>query len=149
MNSPQRELTLGAASTAVAPLESAPANSASGEAENATKLAELEEALDRLQGSERGIASSVCQQSHALVKRLLEEVRLPEGNRRLGEASLTLYHTGASCAARAGDCRLAWQIFSEGFPRESLVNLREESQRMTYMKMAFGSMIPRCKGQAP
>jgi hypothetical protein len=91
----------------------------------------------------------VCQESYTVAKRLLGEVRLPEGDERLREAPLTLYHAGASCAARAGDCGLAWRIFVDGFPKESLANLKEESQRLAYVRLAFGSMVPGCKGKAP
>ena len=131
---------------------SAPAGSGEGtpaEAENAARLAELEGALGRLQGGGKATEGAVCQESYTVAKRLLGEVRLPEGDERLREAPLTLYHAGVSCAARAGDCGLAWRIFVDGFPKESLANLKEESQRLAYVRLSFGSMVLGCKGKAP
>jgi hypothetical protein len=129
----------------------APAGSDPGapDTENTARLAELEGALERLQGGGKVTEGAVCQESYTTAKRLLGEVRLPEGEERLREAPLTLYHAGASCAARAGDCGLAWRIFVDGFPKESLANLREESQRSAYVRLSFGSTVPGCKGKAP
>lgn len=146
------------ASSAEAPAGSTPATAAPGAAPAASSAAgdgaaengeRLEQLASALQALQKGSDGAACKASHEAAVRLLGATRVPEGDPRFQGASAGLYQAGASCAARAGDCATAWQIFLGGYPRESLANVKEEEQRKASIKLSFGSMNPGCKGKAP
>jgi hypothetical protein len=139
-----------AASTpAPASSSAAPAASSSGGGEAAQSSERLEQLAGALQALQKGGDGAACKASYEAASRLLAATRVPEGDPRFQGASPGLYQAGASCAARAGDCATAWQIFLGGYPKESLANVKEEEQRKGSIKLSFGSMNPGCKGKAP
>jgi hypothetical protein len=142
------EAPAGSTPATAAP-SAAPAASSSagnGAAENGERLEQL---ADALRGLQKGGDGAACKASYEAAARLLGATRMPEGDPRFQGASAGLYQMGASCAARAGDCAIAWQIFLGGYPKESLANVKEEEHRRASIKLSFGSMNPGCRGKAP
>ncbi len=121
-----------------APVDSAA--SAPDPREQDTRKTTLLEAWRALQeGGSRKVEGGACLQGFETVTRLLPQVPLPEG-----EAPVGLYRVAARCAERAGDCKLAWSMYRDGYPREVLGNLREEKQAEAIL-FSFGSLFPGCK----
>lgn len=108
---------------------------------------QLGEAIKGLQeGATIKKDSGACQRGYETAKRLLSGA-LAADQESLN-AGLSLHRLGAQCAAFAGDCAAAWSLFQDGYPKESLANVKDEAQRTTYLQMSFGTEIPRCKAKA-
>ena len=58
-----------------------------------------------------------------------------------------LFHTAASCHARAGDCKGALRIYRELFPASGLSSIADAAQRDKIVRDSFESSIERCKGK--
>lgn len=114
--------------------------------EKDTYKIQLQEAIHILQEREKKDVM-LCRNSYKTALQLWKDhPNLSSGTER---ERLNLHRLGANCAAYLGDCRLAWEIYLDGYPIESLANVREEPQHTTYLRMSFGSEVPKCKGKAP
>lgn len=58
-----------------------------------------------------------------------------------------LFHTGAMCFARAGDCRAAYAHYRGYFPREGLDAIQDPAQRESIVRSSFDSSITLCTGK--
>jgi hypothetical protein len=58
-----------------------------------------------------------------------------------------LFHTAASCFAKAGDCRSALSVYTELFPAAGLSAIPDPAQREKIVRESFDSSIVRCKGK--
>lgn len=87
-----------------------------------------------------------CLDNIAKVRRLGPRVqpRDPEDSQVRG-GQQALFHTGAACLARAGDCGAAWRVYWDNFPAGSLDSVPEAAQRRTIVEESFRSSIERCK----
>jgi hypothetical protein len=56
-----------------------------------------------------------------------------------------LFHTGAMCFARAGDCKAAYAHYRRYFPREGLDAIADPGTRESVVRDAFDSSIALCK----
>lgn len=136
-----------AASSATLPASSSPALPPEDTALSTSK-AQFNDALKKLQeGASAKKEGTECQQSYEAARKLLDSEEL-SADQESASAGLTLHRLGANCAAFSENCPMAWKIFHEGYPKESLANIKEESQRTTFLQMSFGSEVPRCKGKA-
>ena len=54
-----------------------------------------------------------------------------------------LFHTGAACLARAGDCKAAFVVYRDEFP--SPMGQLSEKDRRSVIEKSFRSSIERCK----
>ena len=57
------------------------------------------------------------------------------------------YHTAASCLARAGDCRGAWEAFQVRFPADVLKTVTDPAVRANIIETSFDSVVQKCKGK--
>lgn len=91
-----------------------------------------------------------CQQAYDTAERL-STVVMPkdDDDTRVKYIDRTLYHQGAACMARAGDCNAAWKLYADGFPQESLKSVKDEKVKQKILKSTFESMIQSCKGKVP
>jgi hypothetical protein len=56
-----------------------------------------------------------------------------------------LFHTGAMCFARAGDCKAAYDHYRRFFPREGLDAIQDPGTRESIVRDSFDSSIALCK----
>jgi len=91
-----------------------------------------------------------CQDRIELVKQLGPKVqpRDPEDTQVTG-GQQALFHTGAMCLARAGDCKAAYQRYQELFPGHGLDQIKDPAMRRKVIKDAFDSGIVLCEGKVP
>ena len=117
------------------------ASSAPAEPAQEERRARLQESLRALQeGGVNRKDGAFCKQHYEAARGLAgASTGEPEASARLA-----LHGAGARCAERAGDCKLAWWIFLDSYPTETLANLKE-AHREQAIRMAFGSLIPSCK----
>ncbi|MEZ4384879.1 MAG: hypothetical protein R3A79_26345 [Nannocystaceae bacterium] len=71
-----------------------------------------------------------------------------EDDRQIADLDRSLYHTAASCFAKAGDCDQAWKTFDKAYPADILANVKDPAQKDQIMKSNFDSMVSKCKGKA-
>jgi hypothetical protein len=91
-----------------------------------------------------------CQSAYDTAKRLSKVVKpKDDDDTRLKDLDKTLYHQGAACMAKAGDCQGAWKIFVDGYPADSLKNVKDQKTKDTILKSTFGSLVSQCKDKAP
>lgn len=88
---------------------------------------------------------SDCAANVKLVKELLPRVP-PNGpdDSQINSSPKALFHTGAACLARAGDCKAAFAVYSDEFPSAGLDKLPDRERRAVIEK-SFRSGIERCK----
>lgn len=91
-----------------------------------------------------------CQQRIDLVKELGPKVkpRGPEDTQVTG-GQQALFHTGAMCLARAGDCAAAYRTYRELFPGHGLDQIQDPAMRTQVIKDAFDSGVVLCEGKVP
>lgn len=92
-----------------------------------------------------GRSAKSCRDNIALVQRLAPRVkpRDPEDSMVSGGPK-ALFHTGAACLARAGECADAWRTYRENFP-SPLDAVQDPAQRRVIVEESFRSSIERCK----
>lgn len=88
---------------------------------------------------------SDCAANVELVKRLLPKVP-PNGpdDSQVNSAPKALFHTAAACLARAGDCKAAFRVYRDEFPKTGMDKLSEKD-RSSMIEKSFRSGIERCK----
>jgi hypothetical protein len=92
--------------------------------------------------------TAFCQKAYDTAKRLSTVVKpKDDDDTRLKDLDRTLYHQGASCMAKAGDCANAWKVFVDGYPKGSLERVTDPKQKETIMKSTFETLISSCKGK--
>ncbi len=89
--------------------------------------------------------ASDCQTNIALVKELAPKVppRDPDDGQVRGGPT-ALFHTGAACLARAGDCDAAFRCYSENYPA-AIQAIKDPTVRRQTIEDGFRSSIERCK----
>lgn len=87
-----------------------------------------------------------CEANVQLIRKLAPKVSArDEEDSAVTALPKSLYHLGASCHARAGDCQAAWRTFRENYPKEVLAKVTSD-MRDTIMRSNFDSLVQRCKG---
>ncbi len=87
-----------------------------------------------------------CEQNIAKVRKLSKQVKPRNPDDQTAENwRKSLFHMGASCYARAGNCTAAWKVFKAEYPKAKLSKLKPD-MRQKIMKQAFSAMVKRCKG---
>lgn len=91
-----------------------------------------------------------CQTRIDLVKVLGPKVkpRGPEDTQVTG-GQQALFHTGAMCLARAGDCQAAYRTYQDLFPGHGLDQIKDPAMRKQVIKDAFDSGVVLCEGKVP
>lgn len=110
---------------------------------------QLGRALEALERGAPGQTGASCQREVETARTLLAGARVRDEDERLRRAPHTLYVLGARCAARAGDCALAWQIYRDHYPPELLAGIRSERQRQELTRSTFGSVVEGCPPSGP
>ncbi len=109
----------------------------------------LKALMDLQQGAYQGnIGIRACNDAIARVDRFGKAVK-PKNDEDTQIAQLDhyFYHLAASCLARAGDCRGAWQAFERRFPPEVLSTVTDPAVRANIVETSFDSVIQKCKGK--
>ncbi|HMR05121.1 MAG TPA: hypothetical protein PKA88_05075 [Polyangiaceae bacterium] len=87
-----------------------------------------------------------CDDAYKTAKQLMKTVKpKDDDDTQVANAPKALYHMGANCAARAGDCKLAWKIFVDGYPIASLASAKDQATKDTIMQSNFDSLVSKCK----
>ncbi|MBL9106772.1 MAG: hypothetical protein JNL82_38010 [Myxococcales bacterium] len=87
----------------------------------------------------------VCKQHYDTVKKLKGQVKPKDDeDTQILNIDNSLYYMAASCIGRAGDCKLAWEVFLDGYPMQNLKN-SDEATKQTILKSNFESMVQKCK----
>ena len=86
-----------------------------------------------------------CGQNIAKVKRLSKQVK-PRGPNDTTTTNWqkSLFHMGANCYARTGNCTAAWKVFKAEYPTTNLAKLKPDT-REKVLKQTFGALVRRCK----
>lgn len=86
-----------------------------------------------------------CAENIAKVRALVKKVKpaRPDDN-TAANWEKSLFHTGANCYARTGNCTAAWKVFEAEYPKANLTKL-DPAMRQKIMKQTFGSLVSRCK----
>lgn len=109
----------------------------------------LKALMDLQQGAYQGnIGIRACNDAIARVDRFRKTVR-PKNDEDTQVAQLDhyFYHTAASCLARAGDCRGAWEAFQVRFPADVLKTVTDPAVRANIIETSFDSVVQKCKGK--
>jgi hypothetical protein len=87
-----------------------------------------------------------CEKNIALVKELAPKVppRDPDDG-QVRDGPKALFHTGAACLARAGDCKAAYRVWSENYPPKALTAIKDPALLQSTLEGGFRSAIERCK----
>lgn len=111
-------------------------------------LVALQDLSDGAYMNERSVA--FCRERIELVKELGPRVnpRGPEDTQVTG-GQQALFHTGAMCYARAGDCKAAFQTYQDLFPGHGLDQIKDPAMRRKVIKDAFDSGVVLCAGKVP
>lgn len=90
-----------------------------------------------------------CEANVQLIRKLAPKVSpRDEEDTAVTAIPKSLYHMGASCHARAGDCKAAWRTFRENYPQEVLAKVAPDV-RDQIVRSNFGSLVQKCKDLAP
>lgn len=87
-----------------------------------------------------------CQENLDVTRGLLPKVTPTAGpdDSQITGGAQALFHTAASCFARAGDCKTAFTVYADLFPASGLAAIPDPAQRRKVIRDAFTSSIPRC-----
>jgi hypothetical protein len=93
-------------------------------------------------------APSFCQERLELVQKLLRKVK-PAGpdDTQLTGGAQALFHTAASCFARAGDCKQAYVVYRELFPANGLAAIPDPAAREKVLRQSFEDSIVLCQSR--
>jgi hypothetical protein len=86
-----------------------------------------------------------CKDNVDLARKLIPRVK-PTGpdDTQISGGAQALFHTAASCFARAGDCTAAYDTYADLFPSAGLSAISDPAQRSKIVRDAFESSIVRC-----
>lgn len=89
-----------------------------------------------------------CNAVIAVARRLIPRVK-PQGpeDGQISGGAQALFHTAATCLGRAGDCKAAFNIYSELYP--AMPTLTDQSMRAKIVRDSFDSSITHCKPTTP
>ncbi len=89
-----------------------------------------------------------CQASIAIARALIPRVKPtgPEDGQISGGAQ-ALFHTGATCLGRAGDCKAAYAHYKEFYP--ALPSVQDAATREKIVRDSFESSVQHCKPKTP
>ncbi len=91
-------------------------------------------------------SAAFCAERIAIVRKFGPMVKPRDAeNTTISGGLQALFHTGAMCLARAGDCAEAYRVFKKGFEDKGLENLPTEEAREKFIREAFQSNIPLCR----
>ncbi len=94
----------------------------------------------------RQMTSAECQAAYQTARSLMHKVPPRDADdTQISSMPKSLFHTAANCFARAGDCGAARRAFEEGYPQQSLANIKDAKTRKDVLDSTFKSMVPRCK----
>ncbi|MEZ4226412.1 MAG: hypothetical protein R3B13_36035 [Polyangiaceae bacterium] len=86
-----------------------------------------------------------CERNVSLVRELAPKVPPRDvDDTQVKGGPRALFHNGAACLARAGDCAAAYRVWRENYPADALSKLAE-AQRKDLIVDGFRSSIERCK----
>lgn len=87
-----------------------------------------------------------CRERVAIIEELAPKVAPRDvEDTQISGGRQALFHTGAMCFARAGDCKAAYDHYRRWFPREGLDAIADPGTRETVVRDSFDSSIPLCK----
>lgn len=89
-----------------------------------------------------------CNASIAVARKLIPRVK-PQGpeDGQIAGGAQALFHTAATCLGRAGDCKAAFNIYSELYP--AMPTVTDQSMRAKIVRDSFDSSIMHCKPATP
>jgi hypothetical protein len=87
-----------------------------------------------------------CRNAYNTAKKLLKTVKpKDDDDMQIVSAPKSLYHQAATCAARAGDCNAAYQMFADSYPPEALAHAKDDKAKQTSIRQTFDTIITKCK----
>ena len=91
-----------------------------------------------------------CRDNVDAARELIPKVK-PTGpdDTQVSGGAQALFHTAASCFARAGDCKAAFDVYSELFPAAGLSAIADPAQRRKIVQDSFDAAIVRCAAKSP
>ncbi len=87
-----------------------------------------------------------CRQRVDAARRLAPLVPPGPDDAQLDGSRKALFHTAASCFAKAGDCAGAFAAYHDNYPVDALSAIKAPAQRLSIVKDSFRSSFPACKG---
>lgn len=88
-----------------------------------------------------------CEASYKKIKKNKDSVKPKDDeDHQVIQATRDLYAIAPGCFGRAGDCKRAWEVFKDNYPKDRLANVKDTSQHESIMKSTFDAMVPKCKG---
>lgn len=91
------------------------------------------------------LSSAECQSAYQTARTLAPKVPPRSADDTpISTLPKSLFHTAASCFARAGDCSAARRAFDESYPQDALVNIKDPKVRQNVLDSSFKSIVPRC-----
>jgi hypothetical protein len=93
---------------------------------------------------------SFCRDNLDIARDLIPKVPPagPDDGQLTGGAQ-ALFHTAASCFARAGDCKTALAVYADNFPAAGLSAIPDKREREKIIRKSFDDSIVRCQGKLP
>ncbi|MGB1015017.1 MAG: hypothetical protein ACPG4T_12850 [Nannocystaceae bacterium] len=87
-----------------------------------------------------------CLDRIALVRQLAPKVKPRDAmDTQVTAGPQALFHTGATCLAQTGNCRGAYRVYQENYPREALQSITDPATRRKVLEDGFRSSIVLCK----
>ncbi len=92
-------------------------------------------------------SSKWCAERVSIIRRLLPKVPPRDvDDTQISGGGQALFHTAAACHARAENCKAAFSIYRDLFPKTGLAAIKDAAQREKIVRDSFDSSIERCKG---
>ena len=111
---------------------------------------ELLRALAELQkGAYQGdIGAKACTEAYKTVLKLRDKVKPKDEEDSQVASAKSAHQVAAPCLGRAGDCKAAYKVYSDGVINEPYMqNTKDPAVRDQIIKSGFESMVGKCKGK--
>jgi hypothetical protein len=110
----------------------------------------LLKAIQTLQagGYQRKLKPSECEDAYQTAKKLVTKVKpKDEYDDMIKNAGPGLFSMGPACFARAEDCKRAYEVYMDSYPKESVERMKDmdPATRDKILKDGFASMVRGCK----
>ncbi len=115
------------------------------------KMSERDQLLKAYQSLSQGAymgkkTPAFCKDAYKTAKRLMKKVKPKnDDDTQIVQTPKSLYSTAANCAAKAGDCKLAWKIFVDLYPARSLAGIKDQKGKEAQMRATFKTLVKTCK----
>ncbi len=91
-------------------------------------------------------SAKFCLDRIELISKLVPKVKPRDAlDSQVISGPTAMFHTGAACLAKAGDCQAAYRVYDQYFPPEAKKNLTDPATRNKIIGDSFRSSIVLCK----